>query len=154
MAGPRSAGYLPHGSRWWCSHERKMKRLPYSAYPLITLIRKTSKILSSVLDRENLMIRTRYCILDHEGTSFLFLINSPFHTLSSACDVAYCSPKVSTIFLFSMTFVLMLWNKFSIFHVRWQILKLETAEESACACACHEMRIGWGTKNADRPGWL
>ena len=73
----------------------------------------------------------------------MFLSNSPSHTLSLACDVAYCSLKVSTIFLFSMTFVLMLWNTLSTFHVHWPILKLETAAESASACASEETTIGW-----------
>jgi hypothetical protein len=73
----------------------------------------------------------------------MFLGNSPSHMLSLACDVAYCSLKVSTIFLFSMTFVLMLWNMLFIFHVHWPILKLETAAESAGACAFDETTIGY-----------
>ncbi len=83
-------GIPDDGSRWRCSHERRVNRLQHSAYPCITLIRKTSNIISSLLDRVWLMIRKKYCVrvLNHEGPSFF--LEWPVHgpnarnTLSSS----------------------------------------------------------------------
>ena len=73
----------------------------------------------------------------------IFLIIPPSQVLSSARPFSYCAPKVSTIFLFLKTFVLMLCINSSNFHVRPRILKLETAAESAGAGAAHETKIDW-----------
>ena len=45
-------------------------------------------------------------------------------------------------FIFSKTFLPMLWITSINFHVRLPNLKLETAAESSGACAAHEMLIG------------